>query len=157
MMFDHIRLNLKRMKRTKTGDQGQKSTDRYDVNPTDNGATVKVVIDQRGNYLAFDYTESGIVRTYSLNADECTMSTWKPNLIQADLVLVPLLRLSKLNPDSAIVHYRSGEEFHLRTAVGQMSKIFFFSKGKFSPFAVPAANKEYIIEITDHQYWSTSF
>jgi hypothetical protein len=129
---------------------------RYDPNPCDIEGKVKINIGTEGEILCFTYSDEGIARTYRIDPEECTMSTWRPTVVQADLILVPLLRLVNLDIDSAIVYYRSGEEFHLRTAAGQMSKIYFFKKGNFSPFASPRDNKSYSIEITDHKYWSTS-
>lgn len=77
--------------------------------------------------------------------------------LRAEQILIPLMCLARIDIDEGILHYMRGSDFHLRIASRHMDSIWSLENGRLNIFGCSESDDQWIIEITDHKAWSTSY
>jgi hypothetical protein len=75
--------------------------------------------------------------------------------IKAKQIIIPLVQLSGINQEDAILHYKADEEFHLRIASRQYNKFWSIAEGRLNLWGQETTQKTWTIQVTNHRFWST--
>jgi hypothetical protein len=75
--------------------------------------------------------------------------------VKAKQLIIPLVKLSEINQQDAILHYKADEEFHLRIATGQYEKMWSIAEGRLNLWSQETTRKQWTIQVTNHNFWST--
>jgi len=76
--------------------------------------------------------------------------------VRAEQILIPLIALTGIDIDDGILHYTKSDQFHLRIASRHMDSIWTLDQGVMNIFGRNVNCDQWMIEVTDHRYWSTN-
>jgi hypothetical protein len=105
--------------------------------------------------LEFTVSKADNVHTFTLENAQHIRRISQMISVESDQILIPLLALANIDLDNAIIHYLSGDHFHLRIAATQLGKVWKINNDQLTVFCNGEENMNWTVQITDHNTWST--
>jgi len=106
--------------------------------------------------LEFNVTRLGQLFSFDL-LDVKHLGTYTETItVTSDQILIPLLGLTNIDQDYAIIHYTSEDNFHLRIARTQFNKQWLIHSGQLHLWKNQMNSKPWTIQVSDHHIWSSN-